>query len=115
MIPLRNFINKPGAIFDALKTTVIFAEDLADIDTNFDTISSALAILTATASETPTGLVNGINTDYVVTNSIHTIFSFAINGQFIHPVDYTVIDKTISFVTPLSADLSGLSFTIVYN
>lgn len=65
-------------------------------------------------TETPIGDINGINTVYTVANSITTIVAFSLNGQFIHPSEYSVAGTTITFVTAPDASLSGLPFTIVY-
>ncbi len=70
-------------------------------------------------TETPSGLINGSNTSYTVLNSINNIFSFAINGQYLHPYngtigDYTFSGSTITFHTALPSALSGTPFTIVY-
>jgi hypothetical protein len=65
-------------------------------------------------TETPTGAVDGVNTVYTTTHTITTILSFAINGQFIHPSDYSVAGSTITFGTALPPELSGLPFTIIY-
>jgi hypothetical protein len=65
-------------------------------------------------TETPTGTVDGANTTYTTAHTITIILSFAINGTFIHPSDYTVAGSTITFVTPIPIEESGLSFTIIY-
>jgi len=65
-------------------------------------------------TETPSGAIDGSNTSYTTAHTITTIFSFAINGQFIHPSDYSISGSTITFGTPLDASLSGLPFTIIY-
>lgn len=65
-------------------------------------------------TETPTGLINGSNKIYTTAHAITTIFNFSINGQYIHPADYSVVGSTITFVTALDASLSGLAFTIIY-
>jgi hypothetical protein len=65
-------------------------------------------------TETPTGAINGVNLSYTTAHAIASIFSFAINGQFIHPADYVVAGSTITFGTPLDSSLSGLPFTIIY-
>lgn len=74
-----------------------------------------------TYTETPSGLINGSNTTYTVAHSITSIFSFAINGQFLHPQDisagtgdYTFSGNTITFLTALPSQLSGTAFTICY-
>lgn len=66
-------------------------------------------------SETPVGLINGVNVTYAVSFTIATILSFAINGQFLHPSEYSAAGTTITFNTALPASLSGTSFTIVYS
>lgn len=72
-------------------------------------------------TETPSGLINGSNTTYTTLHTITSIFSFAINGQYLHPQDiaagtgdYTFTGSTITFLTALPAALSGTAFTIVY-
>ena len=70
-------------------------------------------------TETPSGAINGTNTSYTTVNSINNIFSFAINGQYLHPYngtvgDYTFSGSTITFRTALPSALSGYPFTIVY-
>lgn len=69
---------------------------------------------TTVYTETPSGLINGSNTSYTVLHTINNIFSFAINGQYIHPSDYSTSGDTITFGTALPSSLSGLPFTIVY-
>lgn len=65
-------------------------------------------------SETPVGAINGINTVYTVSNTITTVIGFWINGQFIHPSEYSATGTTITFVTALDASLSGTGFTISF-
>lgn len=65
-------------------------------------------------NETPGGLINGSNVDYTTANTITTVQMLAINGQFIHPSEYTVTGAGFTMGTALDASLSGLSFTIVY-
>lgn len=65
-------------------------------------------------TETPTGAVDGSNKTYTTAHTITSILSFAINGQFIHPTDYSAVGTTITFVTALPVELSGLPFTIIY-
>lgn len=77
--------------------------------------SSGTATPVTTYIETPTGLINGVNITYTVTHSITTMFSLAINGQFLHPTaDYSFSSGTITFVKPLPIELAGTSFTAVY-
>lgn len=65
-------------------------------------------------TETPSGLINGSNKVYTVSNTVTTVIGFWINGQFIHPSEYTSVGTTITFVTALDASLSGTGFTISY-
>lgn len=66
-------------------------------------------------TETPTGLVNGVNTTYTTANTINTVYNLAIGPQFLHPTtDYTVTGSTITMVAALDASLSSLPFTITY-
>lgn len=67
-----------------------------------------------TYTETPSGLINGVNVTYTTAHTITTILNFSINGQFIHPAEYSVVGSTITFITPLDSSLSGKGFTIIY-
>lgn len=76
---------------------------------------------TTVYTETPQGLINGSNTTYTTVNTINNIFSFAINGEYLHPQDltagtgdYTFSSNTITFLSALPSNLAGTSFTIVY-
>lgn len=68
-----------------------------------------------TYSETPTGLVNGSNKAYTTAHSITTVINLAINGQFIHPAEYSVSGAGFTMVTALDSSLSGTGFTIIYS
>lgn len=66
-------------------------------------------------SETPSGTINSSNVTFTVLHTINTVFSFALNGQYLHPTtDYTTSGSTITFVVAPDTTLSGLPFTIVY-
>lgn len=72
-------------------------------------------------TETPVGLINGSNTTYSTIHAITSIFSFAINGQFLHPQDiaagtgdYTFTGSAITFLSALPSSLSGTAFTVTY-
>lgn len=76
---------------------------------------------TTVYTETPSGAINGSNLTYTVAHTINSIFSFAINGQYLHPRDigagtgdYTFSGMTVTFLSALPAMLAGTSFTIVY-
>ena len=73
-------------------------------------------------TETPAGAINSINVTYTTVHNINTVYSFAINGEYVHPQDlgagtgdYTVSGSTITMLSPLPASLSGSAFTIVYS
>lgn len=77
--------------------------------------------VTTVYTETPQGLINGSNTIYTVLHTITNIFSFAVNGQYLHPQDigagtgdYTFSSTNITFLSALPSSLAGTSFTIVY-
>lgn len=71
---------------------------------------------TTVYTETPTGAIDGLNMTYTTANTITTVYSFAINGMYLHPtIDYTCTGSTIMMVTPFSADLNGKPFTIIYS
>ncbi len=65
-------------------------------------------------SETPTGTIDGANKIFTTAHTITTVISFALNGQFIHPSEYSASGTTITFVTAPDASLSGTPFTISY-
>ncbi len=65
-------------------------------------------------TETPAGVIDGVNADYTTAHTINSIMSFAINGQYIHPVEYSILGSTITFVTPLNSVFAGAPFTVVY-
>jgi len=77
-------------------------------------IGVASAMKNIVKNETPSGLINGSNTTYTVTKPINAILSFGINGQVIHPSEYSYSGKTITFTTAIPAGLSGTTFEIVY-
>ncbi len=76
--------------------------------------SGTAGTVTTTYSQTPVGLIDGINTTYTTSHSITTVINLAINGQYIHPSEYTVSGAGFTMLVPLDASLSGLGFTIVY-
>lgn len=64
--------------------------------------------------ETPSGAINGVNTSYTVSQQIHAVLSFAINGQAITDDEYTVAGNTITMDSAIDASLSGTSFRVTY-
>lgn len=65
-------------------------------------------------SETPTGTIDGANKVYTVLNTITAIISLTINGEYIHPSEYSAVGTTITFVTALPLALASKSFTAIY-
>jgi hypothetical protein len=65
-------------------------------------------------TETPVGDIDGVNVTFTTTKDITNVYSFAINGQFLHPTEYSVSGNTITFNNPIPADLAGTNFTIIY-
>lgn len=64
--------------------------------------------------ETPTGDIDGVNTTYTVTQPIHAIFSFMINGEVIPDADFAVKGNSLVFTTAIPAAYSGKDFEIRY-
>jgi hypothetical protein len=65
-------------------------------------------------TETPTGLIDGLNTSYTTAHTIARVIVFSINGQYIHPNEYSASGMSITMITPIDASLSGKEFTIIY-
>lgn len=77
-------------------------------------IGVKLALANLINSETPSGTINGVNKVFTTANKITTIISFKINGQSLHPDQYSVSGNTITFNNAPPASLSTKPFTIVY-
>lgn len=84
-----------------------------EINNNGQKVISSLSSKTSYA-ETPTGTINGINNVFTVANTITFVNGLYLNGQFIHPADYSYTGTTITFVTAPDISYSGLPFTVVY-
>lgn len=66
-------------------------------------------------TESPIGDIDGVNTEYTVTQAIFAILSFSINGETIAQLpNYTVNGKKIVFSSPLPAAYSGKDFEVKY-
>ena len=65
-------------------------------------------------TETPTGTIDGANKVFNVAHTITFINLIAMNGQFIHPGDYTFTGTTITWGTAPDVSYAGLPFTCVY-
>jgi len=77
-------------------------------------IGVAAAIPRILHKETPTGDIDGANTDYTTEHHINAVISLAINGQVITDDEFTVSGNTITMNDALPAALSGTSFRVVY-
>lgn len=67
-----------------------------------------------TYSETPVGVIDGANKAYTVSNTITTVVGIWLNGEFIHPAEYTPAAGGFTMGTAIPASLSGSAFTITY-
>jgi len=66
-------------------------------------------------TEAPSGDIDGVNTEYAVTQPIFAVLSFSLNGEFIAQIpNYTVSGKTITFSTALPSAYSGKDFEVTY-
>lgn len=66
-------------------------------------------------TEQPTGDIDGVNTEYTVTQPIFAILAFSLNGEVIAQLpNYTIAGKTITFSTALPAAYSGKDFEVKY-
>lgn len=66
---------------------------------------------------TPTGTINGSNTDFTVPSTIHAVLGFELNSRSIDPGTYTITGQKrmgITFDTAPPASYSGKQFTINY-
>lgn len=66
-------------------------------------------------TETPTGLINGANTVYTTVHVTNTIIGIWINGEFIHPGEYTKGANGFTMGTAIPANLAATGFTISYS
>lgn len=117
--------NMAQAIRDQNRITVALGVSNADstVTLPFKIDSSTGRVLvdnsgsgTTVYTETPVGTIDGVNVTFTVAHTINTVYSFAINGMYIHPTtDYTATGTTITFTSAPPADLSGKAFTIVYS
>jgi hypothetical protein len=78
------------------------------------TTTPAITLTLTCRSETPSGTINGSNATFTITTSKTFVIGIWMNGQFIHPADYSVTGTTITFGTAPDVSYSGLPFTIVY-
>ena len=65
-------------------------------------------------TETPTGSIDGANTDFTTTQPIQAILSYMLNGEVIGSGNYTVNGNTITWGTAPPAAYSGKDHEIIY-
>jgi hypothetical protein len=66
-------------------------------------------------TETPVGDIDGVNTEYTVSQQIFAVLAFSLNGEVIPQIpNYTIAGNKITFSTALPTDYSGLDFEIKY-
>jgi len=66
-------------------------------------------------TEEPVGNIDSVNTTYTVKNNIWWIAGFMLSGEPIAELpNFTFINKTITFSSPLPSDFSGKDFEIKY-
>lgn len=66
-------------------------------------------------TEQPSGLIDGSNTTYTVTQPIFAVLAMSLNGETIAQLpNYTINGKTITFSSPLPAAYSGKDFEIKF-
>lgn len=118
--------NVGGGIPPILLSNGVKISDLVteiNFSTNITAVYSGSGRVTLTAtggggttySETPTGNIDGANTSYTTAHTITTVINLVINGQFIHPAEYTVSGAGFTMLTALDSSLTGKGFTIIYS
>lgn len=65
-------------------------------------------------AETPNEAIDGARTVFTVDNTITFVIGIYMNGQFIHPADYSYTGNEITFGTAPDISYAGLPFTVVY-
>lgn len=66
--------------------------------------------------ETPTGLIDGENTTYTLSDTpvVGSLFLFLNSRYLTEDIDYTLVDKTISMTDPIPVEYVGLPFHARY-
>lgn len=66
-------------------------------------------------TESPVGDIDGVNTQYTVSQPIFAVLAFSLNGEVIPQLpNYTIMDRTITFSAAIPAVYSGKDFEIKY-
>ncbi len=121
----NNILNALGVVSTGLDNLKFTGSGVNSVTQSGRTVTVDISggASSTTYTETPSGLINGVNVTYTVAHTITNILSFDINGAFIHPfltnpegtANYTFTGNTITFTSPLDSSYAGLPFTIVYN
>lgn len=134
---MRESIQKLRAEFDSLEIPEQF--DASEIMEEIDTLQKELdrikklprgtvggavtdkhiqqAATRIVKQETPSGTIDGANTDFTVEGTIHAVLSFELNSRVVSLGTYSITGKyrkTISFDSAPAASYSGKSFVITY-
>ncbi len=108
------FYLRNGATDPVNKSAILDFSDISTSDKTFTFPNKTGTFALQPLTETPSGTINSVNVTFTTTTAINAIYSFAINGQYIHPVEYSVAGSTITFVTAPNIAFAGTPFTIVY-
>jgi len=65
-------------------------------------------------TETPSGAIDGVNTAYTLTQPIHAVLSYQINGETIASSNYSIAGNKITWTTAIPAAYAGLDHEIIY-
>lgn len=103
-----------GVVVSAHVTEINFSTNITPVYDGNGRLTLTASGTSTTYTETPVGAIDGSNVTYTTANTITTVLNMAINGQFIHPSQYTVSGAGFTMGTALDASLSGTGFTIVY-
>ena len=84
------------------------------LDGNGSQVINSTGSMSIHYAETPNEAIDGNRVNFTVDNTITFIISIFLNGQFIHPADYTYTGTTITWGTAPDISYAGLPFTIIY-
>lgn len=66
-------------------------------------------------TEAPSGAIDGVNTEYTVSQPIFAVLSFSLNGEFIAQLpNYTISGRKIIFSSAIPSVYSGKDFEVKY-
>lgn len=109
----ESIINRAIGILDSRTSFLI--NKVSNLQTQVNNIPVSVPG-SVTYTETPVGVINGVNKVFTTAHTMTYIYSFALSGGFLHPgTDYNAAGNTITFVTAPDISLAGLPFTITYS